>query len=210
MKSRPNYAHRIAKEYDGILPYHEVFYIRSIRFSAGRAISAFAKFHERLSSHGSETDTEEVIFTLQEALGHSAAASRFFWPVSDDKLAVARGQNLRTTFALDETDPLFQVRLIRNAVEHFDERLDRFCSRDPAGSFFDLILGADALVDEQATHVLQLVDPEAETIVLFGKKHSYAGLEDSIRRIHDLSRRMDEGGGRLRADQTEPGALKHA
>jgi hypothetical protein len=116
-------------------------------------------------------DTEEIIFALQEALGHTASASPFFWPVSDDKFAVARGQNLRETFALDENDLLLQVRLVRNAVEYFDERLDRFCSRDPVGHIFDLIVSDNALVDEQVTHVLRLVDPEAKIIVLFGKKY---------------------------------------
>jgi hypothetical protein len=69
-----------------------------------------------------------------------------------------------------EDDPLFEVRLIRNAVEHFDERLDRFCTRDPLGTIFDLIVESNELVDQQVTHVLRLVvDPEAEIIVLFGK-----------------------------------------
>jgi hypothetical protein len=210
MKSRPNYAHRIAKEYDGILPYHQVFYIRSIRFSAGRAASAFARLRERVNIHHTEADTEEIVFTLQEALAHSAAVSRYFWPVSDEKLAAARGKNLRTIFSLDEADPLFHVRSIRNTIEHFDERLDRFCSRDPVGTVFDLIVSDSALADEQVTHVLRLVDPDDEIFVLFGKKHSYAGLEDSIRRIHLQSCRMDECGGRLRADGDQPEAAKSA
>lgn len=199
MKPRPNYAHRIAKEYGGILPYHRIFYIRSIRFSAGRATAAFARLRECLPNERTEADTEEAIFTLQEALGHCAAVSRYFWPISDDKLAVSRAKNLRTTFDLDEADPLFTVRAVRNAVEHFDERLDRFCSRDPVGTIFDLIVTDNSLADEQVTHVLRLADPWAEIFVLFGKKHSYAGLEDSIRRIHAQSRRMDEAGARLHA-----------
>jgi hypothetical protein len=199
MNLRTNYAHRIAKEYAGILPYHEVFYLRSIKFAAGRAISAFDRFLERIKCRTTQTDSEEIIFTLQEALGHCAAVSRFFWPVSEDKLAVARGKNLRAAFALGEGDPLSGVRLIRNRVEHFDERLDRFCSRDPAGNIFDLVVSDHILVDQQVTHVLRLVDAEAKIIVLFGTRFSYAGLEESISRILAQSQGMDRDGGRLRA-----------
>jgi hypothetical protein len=82
----------------------------------GRALAAFERFRECLKVLNTQGDTEEVVFTLQEALGHSAAVSRFFWPVSDDKLAVARSKNLRAAFALDEDDPLFRVRLVRNRM----------------------------------------------------------------------------------------------
>jgi hypothetical protein len=198
MATRPNYAHRIAKEYGGILPYHEIFYIRSIKFAAGRALAAFERFRECLKVLNTQGDTEEVVFTLQEALGHSAAVSRFFWPVSDDKLALARSKNLRAAFALDEDDPLFRVRLVRNRVEHFDERLDRFCSRDPVGQIFDLVVTDHGLVDQEVTHVLRLVDAEAQIIVLFGTKFSYVGLEESIVRILTQSRKMDREGGRIR------------
>jgi hypothetical protein len=127
--------------------------------------------------------------------------SRFFWPVNEDKLAQARGQNLRKVFSLNEGDPLFSARHIRNVVEHFDERLDRFCSRDPVGQIFDLIVTSNDIADAEVTHVLRLVDPQSETFVLFGKKYSYAGLEDCVARISDLAMRLDDSGGRLRTDR---------
>jgi hypothetical protein len=157
----PNYSHRIAKEYDGCLPYHEIFYIRSIRFSADRALGAFNRYYEEI----------EVPATAQRAE------------------------------ELHDDDPLLNVRLIRNAIEHFDERLDCFCSRDPVGTIFDLIVGSEALADEQVTHVLRLVDPASEIIILFGKKYQFAGLHRSVERIHGIANMMDREGGRLRSSE---------
>lgn len=194
---RPNYAHRIAKEHNGILPYHEVFYIRSILFSSGNALSAFARYRESLMRKADETRTADIIFSLQEALGHCAATSRYFWPSSDEKLALARGKNLCRVFQLEETDPLFAVRHIRNVFEHYDEKLDRFCARDPVGQIFDLIVESRTLAEAEVTHVLRLVDPSSQTVVLFGHAFSFGGLETSIQKIHDLAVSVDGNGGRL-------------
>jgi hypothetical protein len=202
MKTQPNYAHRIAREYGGCLPYHEIFYIRSIRFSANRALGAFNRYYEAIKVPAAAERTEEIVFALQEALGHCAAVSRYFSPVSDEQLALARAKTLRAAFELHDNDPLLNgVRLIRNAIEHFDERLDHFCSRDPVGAIFDLIVGSEDLADEQVTHVLRLVDPASQIIILFGKKYPFAGLHRSIERIHGIASMMDREGGRLRSSE---------
>lgn len=200
MKGRTNYAHRITKECDGILPYHEIFYIRSIQFSAGRAQTAFEAYRERAAKFKSPADTEELIFTFQEALGHCAAVSRYFWPVKpDNKHATARAKKLRDTFHLEDHDPLYQARWIRNTIEHFDEKIDQFCSRDPVGTIYDLIVESSDLADEEVTHVLRLLDPSTETIVLFGRKYNFSGIEASVRRIYDSANFMDKNGGRLKS-----------
>ena len=197
MKSHVSHAHRIAKEYDGILPYHEIFYIRSLRFSAGRALTAFERYAEALAAPRSEPRTEALVFGLYEAIGHCAAASRYFWPTSEEKLPVARATRLRKAFHLNDDDPLYRVRLVRNGVEHFDERLDRFCAKDPVGTIFDLVVDSEDLMDEQVTHVLRLVDPAAQVVVLFGKKYCFAGLQASIEKIQKAADEMDRAGGRL-------------
>jgi hypothetical protein len=201
---RPNYAHRIAKEYDGILPHHEVFYIRSILFASGNALSAFGRYHESLMQKEDESRTAAIIFNLQDALGHCAATSRYFWPSSDEKLAVARGKNLCRVFKLDESNPLFTVRHIRNIFEHYDEKLDRFCARDPVGEIFDLIIESRALADAEVTHVLRLLDPLSQTVVLFGRAFSFQGLQESIQHIHERAVSMDGSGGRLKSYQAGP------
>jgi hypothetical protein len=116
------YANRIASEFDGILPYHEIFYIRAIGFAAERALQAFHRFGKAMQD---DKHSPLVVASLQEALNHCAAISRFFWPSTNDVLAVARGTTLRRAFRMSDDNPL-QSRAIRKHVEHFDERLDRF------------------------------------------------------------------------------------
>src|SRR6266516_1498644 len=90
--TQAKYAERIATEYDGILPYHEIFYIRAIGFAAERALQAFHRFGKAIQD---DPHAPHIVSSLQEALSHCAAISRFFWPVAKDKLAVARGKTLR-------------------------------------------------------------------------------------------------------------------
>lgn len=189
------YAERIAKEFDGILPYHEVFYIRSIWFAADRALRAFHRFSEGLQD---DSESPHLVSSLQEAISHCAAISRFFWPSVSDTLAVTRGKTLCDAFQITE-DNLLRSRAMRNHVEHFDERLDRFLSGDPMGQLCDFVVGSSDLVDQEATHVMLLVDPEAQVFVLFGEKYHFAGLVDCVHSVRAAASRMDSEGGRLKS-----------
>jgi len=187
------YAQRIAAEFNGILPYHEIFYIRAIGFAADRALQTFHRFGKAIQN---DKHSPLVVASLQEALNHCAAISRFFWPTAKDALAVARGKTLRQAFRAADDSPL-RSRAIRNHVEHFDERLDRFLSNDPMGQLCDFVVGSSELVNEQATHVMLLVDPEAQIVVLFGEKYDFSGLTDCVGAVHAAAYAMDTNGGRL-------------
>lgn len=90
----------VAKDYGGILPYCEAFYIHSIIYSADRADRAFRRFR-RACRNGASAIT--VASAAHEALGHAAALSRFFWPARQSDLTKARAIKLRQAFAIDET-----------------------------------------------------------------------------------------------------------
>lgn len=138
----------IIEEFGGVIPYHEVFYIRCIALAAGKGIEAF-EWYRHLIAH--DADAALTVFELQEALSHAAAVSRFFWPASSVMLAAARGLRLRDAFGMAESNPLADRRL-RNAIEHFDERLDRFLTGDPTGYLFDLLID-DQLSPTSRQHI---------------------------------------------------------
>lgn len=188
-----NYAQAIVADFGGIVPYHEILYIRAIEFAAAKARDAFAEFESRLAALAA---AELIVFELQEALSHAAAVSRFFWPASTSVLSQARGSKIRTAFAIGDDHPL-RSRELRNAIEHFDERLDGFLAIDPMGEIFDLVVGTHDLVARKATHVLRLVDPAAKVVVLFGQVHDYGRIEEAIGQSHKRCARMDANGGRL-------------
>lgn len=186
----------IAREYHGIYPVYETFYIHSIIYAAERSETAFKRFDESVAAVWSP----ELIFaTVQEALTHAGALSRFFWPIKNEKsnLAVARDNKLRDAFALDDTSAL-KWRKLRNAFEHFDEDLDRFLLEDPAGCFFPTPLVDDqALANESIGHIFKLVDPKHGICILLGEKFEFRPIRGEVQRILSRAREMDEQGSRL-------------
>src|SRR6476469_10758873 len=127
----------IIQEYDGILPFHEAFYIQSIGLLALSGVERFDRYRNGISS---TTDSVNLIHELQSALTHAAAVSRFFWPATRDPLSTARADRLRSGYEVGDNDPLAN-RSLRNAFEHFDERLDKFLATNPTGPIVDMIFG---------------------------------------------------------------------
>jgi hypothetical protein len=135
---------------------------------------------------------------IQEVLTLSAALSRFFWPPTKNKLSLARGENLRSTFAIDESNPLGE-RKLRNALEHYDEYLDSFLLQYRVGHFFPSpIVDHHELADDVLGNIFKLVDPENGICVILGEKYEFDLIRDEVRRILDLAVTMDGGGSRLR------------
>ncbi|MCA2008024.1 hypothetical protein [Tritonibacter mobilis] len=186
----------IAREYQGIYPINEVFYIHSIIYAAERSDTAFQRFDKAVAA---DLPPTLIVSTVQEALTHAGALSRFFWPMKkkENELTVARGNKLRDAFALDDTSAL-KWRRLRNAFEHFDEDLDRFLLHDRAGCFFPGPLVDDqALADDSIGHIFKLVDPKHGICVLLGEKFEFRPIRSEVRRILSRANEMHKQGGRF-------------
>lgn len=184
----------IVDQYGGIYPVYEAFYIHSIIYAAERSDSAFQRFD---AMDMQSTASRLVVATIQEALTHAGAVSRFFWPTNKNQLTVARGGRLREAFHLDDASPL-KLRTLRNAFEHFDEKLDRFLLDDRAGCFFPgPIVDDSALSDEAMAHIFRLVDPTNCVCVLLGEKFEFNPIRQEIQRILIRALQMDDAGARL-------------
>lgn len=193
-QERASREHTIATEYQGILPYFEAFYLESIAYTAGRAVAAFDRFEIAAKKGDSK---EETVASVQEALTHVAALSRFFWPTRKSALTQARGKRLRARFAIEDGSPL-QSRELRNALEHFDERLDKFLVDDHFGYFFpSAMVGDTSLSEETIGHIFRLVDPETLQFVLLGKAYSFKELREIAKTIEFKASEKSQSGGRL-------------
>ena len=190
---------------DGIYPPFEAFHILSVLYSTSRSLAAFRRYSSAIS-RGAGDDT--IVSAVHEALGHAAALSRFFWPsrVEAKKssgvqlLKNTRARKLRQAFDLNEDSPLKDRRL-RNALEHFDERLDRYMLADSAGFFFPgPMVGDHQLADDPTGHIFKLVDPKAQCFVLLGEKFYFRPLRKEVSRVHRRANEMDRKGSRLRND----------
>ena len=168
------------------------FYGMSIRYAAERSLEAFEMFEAQVVH---EADAHSTFASIQEALTHAAALSRFFWPVGKkNRLAQARGKRLREVFAMSE-DSALRFRGLRNAFEHYDENLDRYLLEAPVGCFFPTPqVGNHELADEPVGNIFKLVDPKAGVCVLLGQKFEYRAVQREIEYLLNSDRQKNKDG----------------
>lgn len=174
------------KECSGIQPIHIPFYTLSINYSAERSLAAFNNY-EYLLQHN--TDPAALISVVQEAVVHAGALSRFFWPSPAGKqnnqheLKLARGKKLREIYGVTNDSPLAN-RELRNAWEHFDEKLDTYVLSNDAGYFFPTpIINSHTLADEPTGKIFKLLDPKSHCLVLLGKKFFFEPIRNEVARV---------------------------
>lgn len=193
---REERAKRVEAEFGGVHGLFEAFYIVSILYTARRCLAAFERYDQATKG---QSPPEDVVDPVHEALTHAAALSRYFWPASRDlkSLAQARGRKLRDAFGIAEGAALEQ-REFRNALEHFDERLDAYFLGDLAGVFLPgPIVASVAVADDPVGHVFRLVDPTSETFVVFGEKVRFGQIRKEVADIRERAMAMHDRGGRL-------------
>ncbi len=177
----------VADELNGMQPHTLIFYQFSIRYSAERCIDSFWHYEEALKQHA---EPDYLVSVIQEAVGHAAALSRYFWPSpfgaknkQITKLKQKRGEFLREHFKLDDNSPLYN-RDLRNAWEHFDERLDVYLIEKISGMFYPASqIGSHLEADNPINRVFKLLDPEEECLVLMGNKYFFAPIRDEVVKI---------------------------
>lgn len=192
----------VVKDFKGIIPFHEIFYLHSIKYSAERALESFRKY-DRLRE--GDSNPEELISIIQEAVGHAAALSRYFWPSPQGKRnepfqrkqKEIRGEKLREAFKIENSSSLYN-RSLRNAWEHFDERLDSYLMEQDSGYFFPgCMIESHSLADEPMGHIFKLLDPDAECLVLMNKKYFFSPIRRDVENIYKKAIEFSNNGGRL-------------
>jgi hypothetical protein len=185
----------VVDQSSGILPMYEAFYIEALTYCAGRARSAFERFDQALTEG---QDQATVVATAHEALSHVAALSRYFWPAREKPLHLARAKKLREALGIDDSSPLAD-RGLRNALEHFDERLDTFLLQDLVGYMFPgPLVGKASLTEDALGHIFRLVDPASQVFVLLGERYEFGPMRVAVDAILDQLARTT--GGRLPSD----------
>ena len=177
----------------GIQPMHMAFYCLSISYSAERALAAF-KLYDYL--YRENADASSLISAVQEAVGHIGALSRYFWPAPHGKkkneikqyeLRMERGKKLREKFKITEDSPLSD-RELRNAWEHFDEKLDTYLLSHDAGYFFPTpMIQSHTIAGDPVGKIFKLLDPEKECLVLLGSKFFFGPLRTEVEKIFSIN-----------------------
>jgi hypothetical protein len=163
------------------LPFMLVFYEVSIEQAARSAISSFLAYGDALD----RASEEDVVAThLHDALTHCAAISRFFWPPSSaGSVASERAEKLRVKYNVDQTSPLAN-RALRNALEHFDERLDNWVLQNPVGPIAATpIIADESIIENGFGHAFKVIDPVNDVYIILGERFEFGPVATEVVRI---------------------------
>ncbi|MHB1058059.1 MAG: hypothetical protein ACYC0F_09280 [Rhodanobacter sp.] len=170
-----------ADGFQGIWPPHRMFYIESMLFNSQAACASISIVADAITALGQgiprETiDTHAVLNEIQSIVLHGAAVSRYFWPVRPGH--EGRAEELRQSFEVTEESPLYS-RSLRNALEHFDERLDKYLASGIFGHIIPEFFGTSGKTDVP-THVFRAYYLDRGEFQLLDEKYPIPPLAEAL------------------------------
>lgn len=189
------------KDHLPIWPQHEAFYIQSMLFHTRQACSSIdltavlvsRLSRERRAGIASDFDCSDALDQVQNILFRAAAISRYFWP--SRKHFNDRGTRLRAAFDISETSAL-RNRDLRDAAEHFDERLDNYLKDGIAGYIIPEWFGP---LPKQGvpTHYFRAYFINTGCLRILDQEFFVQPIVEEVIRVHNLLVGFDESGGRM-------------
>ncbi len=178
---------------------YQAFYIQSMLFNT-EAIFRSVSQVQALMAVTSQNNPEDpysplyggrFLNELQNIVLNSAALSRYFWPVR--KNHHWRGEQLREVFQIDENSALHS-RDLRNAIEHFDEKLDTYLERGIVGQILPEYIGPFSESSGIPIHIFRGYYVDIGVFQLLDNQYEVQPIIDEGARIHQQLRKMDESG----------------
>lgn len=95
-------------------------------------------------------------------------------------LATERGP-VRRSLNISETSPLANTSL-RNHLEHYDERIDRWYKESKNHIYVDFIIGRQdkAIIGVDTKNIFRFFDPETNEVIFWGEKYNLKSLVNEI------------------------------
>jgi hypothetical protein len=126
---------------------------------------------------------EAFWFGLDAALGALANISKIFFPASSRSQAKRRGRQMREAFGVQD-DSLMKERALRDAFEHFDERIDRWFRDTQRHNFADRIIAAPGdIVGIDPGDYLRHFDPQANVVSVLGDALDLQALINEVDQV---------------------------
>jgi hypothetical protein len=197
------------KEKFSIWTPYQAFYIQSMLFNTSSALQACeraSKYIEAISNGkiGSQDRKDELLDCLQNFINHSGAVARYFFPsyggMKKDTKGIhqRRADHLCRVFGVDDKNPLHDKQL-RNAIEHFDERLDRYLEKGIVGQIFPSLILNKPEETEVPHHIFRAYYLNDGIYQVLGERHRIQPILDEMGRIHDMLAKFDSDGGVFRS-----------
>lgn len=189
---------------DGIFPPFEAFYIDCLLWhtsSAARSITDISQWLEHVrrdDPQALELTKPELFDRLQNIVQQAGAVSRYFWPTprKPSPVHASRAVRLREALLVDESSPLHN-RDLRNALEHFDERLDMYLSQGRVGEFVPDHVDYEHPTSEVPLHIFKAFYTRPLVFVLLGIRFQMAPVVNEMLRVHEVLVQCREQGYRL-------------
>lgn len=173
-----------------IHPPFQRFYIEAMLFNTSAVLNAVdvAVAHIDQLSKG-EIDyshrADDLLDTLQSVINHSGAIARYFFPSPKSKaLHQNRAKFLREKFAVEENSPLSNKGL-RNALEHFDEKLDDYLQGEIAGYVFPSLILDKPEKTEIPQHIFRAFYLDVGVFQVLDQRFELQPIVDDVIRIHE-------------------------
>lgn len=179
---------------------HQAFYIQSMLFnstSAMRSVEHLNALMAAVMRNSPENPfgalpVSRYLSELQNLLVHAAALSRYFWPVRGKH--EWRGDYLRKTFRIDD-DSSLKSRDLRNAIEHFDEKLDIYLEAGIAGYIFPEYIGPTHETEGVPFHLFRAYYVDTGNFQLLNNQYEIQPIVKEVGRLHEMLLTMDSSGG---------------
>lgn len=188
-----------------IWPPHEAFYIQSLLFNTRSALTSA----ERISNHLQNAVVDQaaaqeslprhiILDDLQNIVQRGSAISRFLWPSGNPPKAIhkKRGDFLRSTLVVSDQSPI-KNRSLRNALVHFDERLDKYLRHHPVGHIIPEYVGFLPEEQDVPLHFFRAYYVDTGEFEILGDRFVIQPLTNEICRLHELLVECDKQGCRL-------------
>jgi len=173
----------------------QVFYYLAMQkctFSALHSMETMDKIRLQYDDQLPQPDVMLAFLNQFQNIIHQAGSlSRYFWPSRKEHRS--RGEFLRNKFAMKDDDPL-NNRELRNALEHFDERLDDFVLGKNAGEFVPDYFGRK-LDDKQGTrHFMRSYFVDTDEFTVLGEVFAVQPIVMSIGSVNQRLTAILQGG----------------
>jgi len=178
---------------------YQAFYIQSMLFNTEAVFRSVSQVQALMAvtSQNNPEDPYSPLYggrflnELQNIVLNAAALSRYFWPVR--KNHHWRGEQLREVFQIDENSALYS-RDLRNAIEHFDEKLDTYLEGGIVGQILPEYIGPFSEPSGIPIHIFRGYYVDTGVFQLLDNQYEVQPIIDEVARIHQQLRKMDESG----------------
>lgn len=131
----------------------------------------------------------EVFRSIHSLLTHASNISRIFWPPegrgNTGIRRRERGGILRDAVGLPDDDHVLKTRILRDHLEHFDERLDNWRETSERRNLVqDTIAPQGAIAGIDETDMMRWYDPDQKAFIFRGERFDIQSLFSATERLY--------------------------